>query len=61
MNHREMNGGGFIGRVIAASARNRFLTLLFVTGLAAWGHFSMTRGPLDAIPDLSDVQVIIFT
>ena len=28
--------GGFIGRVIEASAKNRFLTILFVAGLAVW-------------------------
>ncbi len=52
---------GFIGRVIAASARNPWLTLLLVTALAAWGWYALRRGPLDAIPDLSDVQVIVFT
>ncbi len=52
---------GPVGRIIALSARNRFLTLLFVTVLAAWGVYAMTHGPLDAIPDLSDVQVIIAT
>ena len=30
-------------------------------GLAVWGWYAMTHGPLDAIPDLSDVQVIVFT
>ena len=53
--------GGFIGRVIEASAKNRFLTILFVAGLAVWGYYGMTHGPLDAIPDLSDVQVIVLT
>ncbi|HSG39594.1 MAG TPA: CusA/CzcA family heavy metal efflux RND transporter, partial [Thermoanaerobaculia bacterium] len=52
---------GFIGRVIAASARNPWLTILLVTALAAWGWYALRRGPLDAIPDLSDVQVIVFT
>ncbi len=53
--------GGFIARVIESSARHRFLTVLFVAGLAVWGYYGMTHGPLDAIPDLSDVQVIVFT
>ena len=61
MSQRDTNGGGFIGRVIAGSARQRFLTVLFVSGLAVWGYYAMTHGPLDAIPDLSDVQVIVFT
>ena len=56
VNHR-----GFIARVIEASAKNRFITVLFVAGLALWGYYGMTHGPLDAIPDLSDVQVIVFT
>ena len=50
---------GFIARVIAASARRPFLTILFVAALAAWGWVSLRRAPLDAIPDLSDVQVIV--
>ncbi len=52
---------GTVGRVIAAAARNRWFTLLCVAGLAAWGWHALRHGPLDAIPDLSDVQVIIFT
>ncbi len=52
---------GFIGRVIAATGRNPWFTLLVVAALAAWGGYAMRSGPLDAIPDLSDVQVIIFT
>ncbi len=53
--------GGFIGRVIAGSGRNPWFTLLAVAALAVWGWFAMRNAPLDAIPDLSDVQVIIFT
>jgi copper/silver efflux system protein len=52
---------GLVSRTIAACAQNRFLTLLVVAGLGTWGYFSMGRGALDAIPDLSDVQVIVFT
>ncbi|MBA2541327.1 MAG: efflux RND transporter permease subunit [Deltaproteobacteria bacterium] len=52
---------GVVGHVIAASARNPLLVLLVVAGLAAWGWLSLRRAPLDAIPDLSDAQVIIFT
>jgi len=50
-----------IARLIAASARRPLLTLLFVVALTAWGWVSLKRAPLDAIPDLSDVQVIVFT
>jgi copper/silver efflux system protein len=52
---------GLIARLIAASARRPFLTILFVAALTAWGWVSLQRAPLDAIPDLSDVQVIVFT
>jgi Cu(I)/Ag(I) efflux system membrane protein CusA/SilA len=50
-----------IARIIGASARRPFLTVLFVAALAAWGWVSLKQAPLDAIPDLSDVQVIVFT
>ena len=61
MEARERTGdGGFVGRLIADSARNPLLTILLVTGLAIWAGYAMTHGPLDAIPDLSDVQVIVF-
>ena len=52
---------GPIGRLIAFSARNRGLTVLAVIAAAAWGFWSLRQTPLDAIPDLSDVQVIVFT
>lgn len=52
---------GWIARVIAASAHRPFLTLLFVAAFAAWGWVSLQKAPVDAIPDLSDVQVIVFT
>jgi copper/silver efflux system protein len=52
---------GVIGRVIAASARNPLITILLVVGLGVWGWLSLARAPLDAIPDLSHAQVIIFT
>jgi copper/silver efflux system protein len=50
-----------LGRIIEGSVRNRFLVLLAMFFLAAWGLWAMYRIPLDAIPDLSDVQVIVFT
>ena len=50
-----------IERLIAASARNKFLIVIFtIFGIAA-GIFALQRTPLDAIPDLSDVQVIVYT
>jgi len=52
---------GFVARVIGVCARNRGLTILAVVAAFAWGVFAIGRTPLDAIPDLSDVQVIVFT
>jgi Cu(I)/Ag(I) efflux system membrane protein CusA/SilA len=52
---------GLVARVIAASASRPLLTILFVAAFTAWGWVSLQRAPLDAIPDLSDVQVIVFT
>ncbi len=48
-------------KIIALSLKNRFLVILGTLFIIAWGIYSMLRTPLDAIPDLSDVQVIIFT
>jgi Cu(I)/Ag(I) efflux system membrane protein CusA/SilA len=50
-----------IARLIRWSIANRFLVLLATLGLAAWGIWSVQRTPVDALPDLSDVQVIIRT
>ena len=50
-----------IARLIRWSIQNRFPVLLATGMLAAWGVWAMLRIPLDAIPDLSDVQVIIRT
>ena len=54
-------GTGLLERLIAFSARNWLLTVLVVSAAAAWGYRSLINAPLDAIPDLSDVQVIVFT
>ena len=48
-------------RIITASADNPFLTGLFVATILGWGTYALVNTPLDAIPDLSDVQVIVFT
>ena len=50
-----------IARLIRWSIANRFLVLLAMVMLTAWGLWSLSKIPLDAIPDLSDVQVIIRT
>ncbi len=50
-----------IDRIIDFSVRNRFLVLLLVGAAAVAGAWSLRRVPLDAIPDLSDTQVIIYS
>jgi Cu(I)/Ag(I) efflux system membrane protein CusA/SilA len=50
-----------IARLIRWSIANRFLVLLATAFIAAWGVWALSRTPVDAIPDLSDVQVIIRT
>jgi CzcA family heavy metal efflux pump len=41
--------------------RNRFIVLVLSAGLFIWGVFSVQKNPIDAIPDLSENQVIVFT
>ncbi len=48
-------------RIVEASARNPFLVALGIAALVAWGSYAVFNTPLDAIPDLSDVQVIVST
>jgi len=50
-----------IAKLIRWSIANRFFVLLASVMVTAWGVWSLLRTPLDAIPDLSDVQVIIRT
>ena len=50
-----------IAKLIRWSANNRLLVLLMTAMVIAWGLFAMLRNPLDALPDLSDTQVIIRT
>ncbi|MBS1210255.1 MAG: cation transporter [Proteobacteria bacterium] len=50
-----------IAKLIRWSISNRFLVLLATVMLTAWGIYAALRTPLDALPDLSDVQVIIRT
>ena len=50
-----------IAGVIRWSIHNRFLVLLATAFLVAWGLYSISQIPVDALPDLSDVQVIIKT
>lgn len=50
-----------VERLIAFSLRNRFLVLLISCGIFAWGIYSVKNSKVDAIPDLSENQVIVFT
>src|SRR3989454_5672221 len=50
-----------IDRIIEFSLKNRFIIVAAYVLLAGWGYWALTRTPVDAIPDLSDNQVIIFT
>src|SRR5216117_3925770 len=50
-----------IERLIDASARNKFLVFIFAIFGVAAGIYGLIHTPLDAIPDLSDVQVIVYT
>ena len=48
-----------IARIIRWSIANRFWVLLAAVVIAGWGLWSLNKTPLDALPDLSDTQVII--
>ena len=50
-----------IHRLIEICLRNRGLVVVLYLGLAVWGYWALVHTPIDAIPDLSDNQVIVFT
>src|SRR6187431_1302354 len=50
-----------INRLLEFSLRNRVLVIVVYLGLAVWGWWALGATPIDAIPDLSDNQVIVFT
>jgi copper/silver efflux system protein len=50
-----------IGRIIEVCAKNRFITILFVIILVGWGYWAIKHSSLDALPDQSDTQVIVYT
>ena len=50
-----------VQKLIELSLRNRFIVLLLAAGVFVWGIFSIQKNPIDAIPDLSENQVIVFT
>jgi CzcA family heavy metal efflux pump len=50
-----------INQLISLSLKNRYIVLLIAIALFAWGGYSVRENPIDAIPDLSENQVIVFT
>lgn len=50
-----------INRIIEFSLKNRFVIVAAYLLLAGWGYWALLRTPIDAIPDLSENQVIVFT
>jgi Cu(I)/Ag(I) efflux system membrane protein CusA/SilA len=50
-----------VQKLIELALRNRLIVLLLAGGLFAYGLYSVKRNPIDAIPDLSENQVIVFT
>jgi CzcA family heavy metal efflux pump len=50
-----------VNKLIELSLRNRYTVLALALGLLGWGIYSIQRNPVDAIPDLSENEVIVFT
>jgi len=50
-----------VRKLIEFALRNRLVVLMLAAGLFTWGLFSLEQNPIDAIPDLSENQVIVFT
>jgi Cu(I)/Ag(I) efflux system membrane protein CusA/SilA len=50
-----------VRKIIEIALRNRLVVLLAAAGLFAYGIYSVNKNPIDAIPDLSENQVIVFT
>lgn len=50
-----------VHKIIEWSLRNRWIVLILATGLFVWGIYAVKKNPIDAIPDLSENQVIVYT
>jgi len=50
-----------INQLISLSLKNRYIVLLIAAALFSWGIYAIKENPIDAIPDLSENQVIVFT
>ena len=60
-NNLSSESEGWVSKVIAYCANKPGITILLVLIMALWGYRSLFQAPLDAIPDLSDAQVIVYT
>src|SRR6266542_1480850 len=58
---RTLRAHVMLGRIIEWSARNGFLVILATVFVTLGGIYAVVKTPLDALPDLSDVQVIVYT
>ena len=59
--HEPVQQDGWVAKIIAVCANKPGITIIFVLIMALWGFRSLSQIPLDAIPDLSDAQVIVYT
>ncbi|MEI3797193.1 MULTISPECIES: CusA/CzcA family heavy metal efflux RND transporter [unclassified Chitinophaga] len=50
-----------LNKIIHFSVRNKLIILLFVLALIGWGSYSVTRLPIDAVPDITNNQVLVIT
>ncbi len=50
-----------VQKLISLALRNRLIVLLLAAGMFSWGLYSVNQNPIDAIPDVSENQVIVFT
>lgn len=50
-----------VQKIIELSLKNRYIVLIIAAGLLVWGISAVKKNPIDAIPDLSENQVIVFT
>lgn len=50
-----------VNKIIELSLRNRYIVLVIAIGLFVWGIYNIQTNPVDAIPDLSENEVIVFT
>ena len=50
-----------IEKIVEFSIRNRLIVILLALGVVVWGIHAVINTPVDAIPDLSENQVIVFT